>query len=150
VAGCIQLADKAICALRPRLGRGVKLDAQAVKASAGQTSVSPNGVLQENGVAVFGYAVTFDVPEMPPHVVNFFLSVGMVPGGKGKPDDWYVGHDEESFSMAHGGEGEELEPLFAHVVGALEAQLAAAYPTDAAHGPEKEEKPEASKTKASE
>jgi len=130
VAGCIRLADKAILALQPRLGQGARLAVQSLKPGAGQTQVSPNGILQENGVAVFGYGVDFE-PRMPPHAVHFFLSVGKLAGDKGKPDDWYVGHDQENFSMPSGGEGAEMEPLLAHVVGALKTEIVAAYPTDA-------------------
>jgi hypothetical protein len=131
VAGCIQLADKAIRALQSRLGPDARLAVQSLKPSPGQKQVTPNGILQEDGLAVFGYAIDFDAPQTPPHVVNFFLSVGKLTGEKGKPDDWYIGHDTANFSMPSGGSDQELEPLFAHVVKALEAAIVTTYPTDA-------------------
>jgi hypothetical protein len=131
VEGCIQLADKAIRTLQPRLGPDARLAVQSLKPSPGQKQVTPNGILQENGLAVFGYAVDFEGPQTPPHVVNFFLSVGKLTGEKGKPDDWYIGHDTANFSMPSGGSDQELEPLFAHVVKALEAVIVTTYPTDA-------------------
>jgi hypothetical protein len=132
VAGCLQLADKVIRALQPRLGPNAKLSVQSLKPSPespGQTQITPNGILQENGVLVFGYSVAFEAHQMPPYAVHFFLGVGSV-GEKGKLDDWYVSHDKESFSMPNGGEGQELEPLFGHIVGALETEIARVYPTD--------------------
>src|SRR5580658_6439967 len=75
VAGCIQLAEKAVRALQPRLGPDTKLAVQSLKPSPGQRLVTPNGVLQENGLVVFGYAVDFQAPQLPAHVVHFFLSV---------------------------------------------------------------------------
>jgi hypothetical protein len=131
VAGCIQLADKVTRAFQPRLGADARLAVQSLKPSPDQRQITPNGVLQENGVAVFGYAVDFEAQQMPPHVMNFFLSVGKLTGEKGKVDDWYVGHDGQNFSLPGGGEGQELDALFASVVGALEAQIVSAYPTDA-------------------
>jgi hypothetical protein len=131
VAGSIQLADKVTRAFQPRLGADARLAVQSLKPSPGQRQITPNGVLQENGVAVFGYAVDFEAQQMPPHVVNFFLSVGKLTGEKGKLDDWYVGHDGQNFSMPGGGEGPELDALFDHVVRALEEQIVSAYPTEA-------------------
>lgn len=131
VAGCIQLADKVTRAFQPRLGPDARLAVQSLKLAPGQRQITPNGVLQDNGVAVFGYAVDFEAQQMPPHVVNFFLSVGKLTGEKGKLDDWYVGHDGQNFSMPGGGEGPEVDPLFAHVVGALQGAIVTAYPTDA-------------------
>ena len=131
VAGCIQFADKATRALQPRLGPDAKLAGQSLRPSPGQTQIAPNGILQENGVAVFGYQVDFQAPQMPPHAFNFFLSVGKLTGEKGKPDDWYIGHGTENFSLPSGVGGQQLEPLFAHIVTALEAEIVKAYPTDA-------------------
>ena len=131
VARCIQLADKAVRVLQPHLGRDAKLSVQSLRPSPGQRLVTPNGVLQENGLVVFGYAVDFEAPQVPSHVVHFFLSVGKIAGEKGKPDDWYIGHNTANFSMPNGGTDQELEPLFAHIVKALEAEIVTAYPTDA-------------------
>ena len=131
VATCVRLADQAARALQGRLGPNARLAVQSLKPSEGQRPITPNGVLQENGVAVFGYTIDFQSPQMPPYVVHFFLSVGKLAGEKGKPDDWYVGHDHENFSMPRGGDDAELEPLLAHVTGALEKEIVKAYPIDA-------------------
>src|ERR1700722_7397738 len=120
---CVRLAEQATRALEGRLGPNARLEGQSLKPSEGQRQITPNGVLQENGVAVFGYAIELQLSPMPPHVVHFFLSVGKLAGETGKPDDWYVGHDHENFSMPFGGDDAELEPLLAHVTGALEKEI---------------------------
>jgi hypothetical protein len=131
VSTCVRLADQTTRALQGHLGPNARLAVQSLKPSEGQRQITPNGVLQENGVAVFGYAVDFQSSQMPPYVVHFFLSVGKLAGEKGKPDDWYVGHDHENFSMPRGGDDAELEPLLAHVTGALEKEIVKGYPIDA-------------------
>jgi hypothetical protein len=146
VAGCIQLVDKTIRAFQPHLGEGAKLGTQALKPSDDQTQISPNGILQANGVAVFAYTVDFEAPEMPAHAVNFFLSAGKLGAEKGSVEEWFVGHENTNVPLPNGGEPQELEPLFAHLVTAFQAAVVASYPTevarDAAH-----DKPEAAKPK---
>jgi hypothetical protein len=131
VAGCIAIADKALRAFQAKLGPDAKVGLQALKPSGEQKQISPNGILQEDGVAVFGYAIDFTAAGMPPHTVNFFLSVGRRPAQKGKVDEWYVGHEEASFSLSAGGDDKELEPFSAHVVRALENAIVQAYPIGA-------------------
>jgi hypothetical protein len=131
VDGCIRLADEAVRIFEPRLGPNAKLVHQALKPSKGQTQISPNGLLQESGFTVFGYAVEFEAAQIPPHVVNFFLSVGKVGGKKGKPDEWHVGYEKDSVAVPNGRAGQELEPLFAHVVIALQTAIVSTYPTEA-------------------
>ncbi|HEX3343384.1 MAG TPA: hypothetical protein VHS09_02375 [Polyangiaceae bacterium] len=131
VAACIELVDRATRALQARLGADARLAVQSLKPSEGQRQIAQNGVLQANGVAVFGFTIDFQSPQIQPHVVSFFLSVGKLAGAKGKPDDWYVGHDDENVSMPRGGEDQELAPLVAHVIAALEAEIVKAYPTGA-------------------
>jgi hypothetical protein len=149
VAGCVQLAEKTVRAFQPRLGSGAKLAIQALKPSQDQMQISPNGILQENGVAVFAYTIDFEAPETPPHAVNFFLSVGKLGADKGLVEEWFVGHDDKSFPLPHGGEGPELDPLFAHIARTLQDSVVATYPTevarDASH--DKPDKPEAPKPK---
>jgi hypothetical protein len=129
VAGCIEVADKALRAFQASLGPDAKVGPQALKPSGDQKQISPNGILQEDGVAVFGYAVDFAATGMQPHTVNFFLSVGRrPPAQKGEADEWYVGHEEASFSLLGGGEDKQLEPFSAHVVRALENAIVHAYP----------------------
>ena len=131
VAGCIEVADKAVRAFHASLGPDAKVGPQALKPSGDQKQIGPNGILQEDGVAVFGYAVDFAAAGVPPRTVNFFLSVGRRPAQKGKVDEWYVGHEEASFSLPGGGENKELEPFSAHVVRALQNAIVAAYPVGA-------------------
>jgi len=132
VAGCVQLADKAIRAFQPQLGAHAKLVVQPLKPSKEQTQISSNGVLQENGVAVFAYTVDFEAAEIPLHAVHFFLSVGKLGAEKGSVEEWFVGHDKENFPLPNGGESQELEPLFAHIVKMLRAAVVAIYPTEVA------------------
>jgi hypothetical protein len=152
VAGCIQLAEKTARAFQPHLGQGAKLAIQALKPSQDQTQITPNGVLQENGVAVFAYTIDFAAPEMPPYAANFFLSVGKLGADKGSVEEWFVGHDGKSFPLPDGGEGPELEPLFAHIVKTLEDSVVATYPIevarDASHDKQDAPKTEAPKTEA--
>jgi hypothetical protein len=133
VEGCIALADEVMRAFQSHLGPHAKLVHQALKPSKGQTQISPNGLLQESGFTVFGFAVEFEAARMPPHVVSFFVSVGKIIGKKGKPDEWQVGYEKDSVTVPNGRAGQELEPLFAHLVSALEAGIVSTYPTEASH-----------------
>jgi hypothetical protein len=152
VAGCIQLTEKTVRACQPHLGQGAKLAIQALKPSQDQTQISPNGVLQENGVAVFAYTIDFAAPEMPTYAANFFLSVGKLGADKGSVEEWFVGHDGQSFPLPDGGEGPELEPLFAHIVKMLQDSVVATYPIevarDASHDKPDAPKPDAPKPDA--
>jgi hypothetical protein len=152
VAGCVQLADKTVRAFQPRLGNGAKLAIQALKPSQDQTQISPNGILQQNGVAVFAYTVEFEAPETPPHAANFFLSAGKLGADKDLVEEWFVGHDGKSFPLPSGGEGPELDPLFDHIAKTLQDFVVATYPTEVARDeshdkPDKPDKPEAPKPK---
>lgn len=133
VDGCIRLADEAIRLFQPLLGQNAKLANQALKPSKGQTQISPNGLLQDNGFTVFGYAIEFEAAQMPPHTVNFFLTVGKVGGKKGKPDEWRIAYEKHGITVPNGRAGQELEPLFSHVVTALQADIFSRYPTEATH-----------------
>jgi hypothetical protein len=131
--GCIRLADEAIRIFQPLLGPHAKVVSQALKPSKFQTQISPNGVLQDNGFTVFGYAVAFEAAQMPPYEVNFFLSVGKVGGKKGKPAEWQVGYEKQAVSVPDGKAGQELESLFSRVVAALQSAIVSTYPTEASH-----------------
>jgi hypothetical protein len=140
---CVQLADKVSDAFKSHLGPNAKLDGEPLKPAAGQTTISRNGVLQDNGVAIFAYQVEIDAPESPPHAITFFISAGKLRGdGERKPEhapspEWFVGHEKENFGMLHGGSKEDLEPVIDHIVNAVRLAIEGRYPIEARQPEEK-------------
>ena len=126
VDGCAALVERVVTAFQPRVGHA-KIAPRALVPSPGQKVIRPNGVMQANGIAEFGYVVELDAT--PPHAVTFFLSVGRRKR-KGDREEWFVGHGNDSFPMGDGGQPGELEALFAHVAREIEGSIVDAYPTE--------------------